>query len=543
MTRLSRRTFGAVCGAATANALRDTSPAAAQSIPPHGAVRGEPTAEQVGQAMLASGGNAIDAAVAAALAAAVVAPHQTGIGGYGGHMTLALATSGLVTSIDFNSIAPAAARDDMFPLNAAGKVIDQKNMYGWLAAGVPGIVAGLQLAISRFGTKRFRDALQPAIGLAEEGFQLGTGAANSLRAAAKPLAADPGSQAIYFRDGQPLSATDRYRNPELARLLKDLAADDSVESFYRGDIARQIAAAFQANGGLVTAADLAAYQAREREPLKLEWGDWTIHTAPLTAGGATILEAFLLLQNLGWADRDPSALDTLQLQVEAFRYAWQDRLQLLGDPTTAKVPIDRLLDRAALKPAAGEIEKAVAARQPLPVRVTTRPDQGTISLSLADREGNLVAVTLTHGGSFGARVTVPGLGLTLGHGMSRFDPHPGHPNAPGPHKRPLNNMCPTIVTRGGRPMHAIGGRGGRKIPNAVAEVLLQLVARDKSLADAVRAPRLHTEGTLAVSFEHTWPAEQLGELKNRGYTVSTAASATVSAVGVSAAGRFEEAMR
>jgi gamma-glutamyltranspeptidase/glutathione hydrolase len=163
---------------------------------------------------------------------------------------------------------------------------------------------------------------------------------------------------------------------------------------------------------------------------------------------------------------------------------------------------------------------------------------------VADRQGNLAALTLTHGGSFGARVTVPALGLTLGHGMSRFDPHAGHPNAPGPHKRPLHNMCPTIVSKSGRPMFAVGARGGRKIPNAVTEVLLQLVARGKALPDAVAAPRLHTEGTLPVNFEKAWSASHLDALKDRGYAVTTAASATVSAVGVASEPQgFVAAMR
>jgi gamma-glutamyltranspeptidase/glutathione hydrolase len=276
---------------------------------------------------------------------------------------------------------------------------------------------------------------------------------------------------------------------------------------------------------------LAAYKAREVSPLTLTWGEWKIHTAPLTAGGATVLEALSILQELQWAEREIST-DTTQLQVEALRYAWQDRLQLLGDPLYANVPLARLLDPAYARMAAGEIERAVGTKKPLPVRTTTRPDQGTINLSAADRQGNLVAVTLTHGGSFGARVTVPGLGLTLGHGMSRFDPHPGHPNAPAPSKRPLNNMCPTIVSRNGRPIYALGGRGGRKIPNAVAEVLLQLVARGKNLKDAVAAPRPHTEGSLALSFEKDWPTAQVEELKQRGYSVTTSASATISAVGL-----------
>jgi gamma-glutamyltranspeptidase / glutathione hydrolase len=541
-TKIDRRTFhsqltGVAAGLATAGAM------AAEATGPAGAIRGEPTAEKTGLEILAAGGNAVDAIVGAALVAAIVVPHQTGIGGYGGHATLAVENGRRITSLDFNSLAPAAMNPDVFPLDGNGKVIDQKNMYGWLAAGVPGILAGLQLALDRYGTRPFREVAQPAIGLARDGFPFAS-AATSLRGATKQLAADPGSQPLYFKGGKPLEATDHYANPDVARLLESLAKDNSVESFYRGEIAQRIAAAFAKNGGLVTAADLAAYRAREVEPLKMTWGDYTIHTAPLTAGGATIIEALSLLKELNWADRDPTAADTTQFQVEAFRQAWQDRLELLGDPQHSDVPLPRLLDPATIRSAAAKIESIVAARQPLPVRVTTRPDQGTIHLSAADKSGNLAALTLTHGGSFGARVTVPRLGLTLGHGMSRFDPHPGHPNSPGPHKRPLHNMCPTIVTKNGRAIFSVGARGGRKIPNAVAEVLLQVIARNQSLEGAVAAPRMHTEGTLAVNLERAWSAGHLEELKSRGYSATTAASATVSAVGlVNDGGEFVAAMR
>jgi gamma-glutamyltranspeptidase/glutathione hydrolase len=530
---MSRRRFTQSCaGAGVAFAMAGSRRLAGGAEPekPAGAIRGEPTAEKVGMQVLASGGNAIDAAVAAALTAAVVVPHQTGIGGYGGHMTLALAKEKRVTSIDFNSMAPAAATGDMFPLDEQGKVLGQANMYGWRAAGVPGILAGLQLVRDRYGTRPFGELARPAIDLVRNGFPLASAAA-PLRTAARQLEADPASRRLYFRGGKPLEAGDVYSNLDLANMLEDLTKENSVESFYRGPIAKQIAAAFAQGGGLVTASDMAAYQAREVQPLSITWGDWTIYTAPLTAGGATALEALRILQELKWADRPPST-DTTQLQIEAMRYAWQDRLQLLGDPEHADVPLARLLDRRYAQAAAAEIERAVAARRPLPVRTTTRPDQGTIHLSVADRHGNLVALTLTHGGAYGARVTVPGLGLTLGHGMSRFDPHPGHPNTPGPHKRPLHNMCPTIVARNGRPVIAVGGRGGRKIPNAVTEVLLQVVARGKGLPEAVAAPRPNTEGALAVSFERAWPVDQLSDLKQRGYNVSTATSATISAVGL-----------
>ncbi len=541
MPTITRRQFHQAVGCATAGILARGA-FAADVASPAGAIRGEPTADKVGLNILAKGGNAIDAIVAAALTAAVVVPHQTGIGGYGGAAALAVDGGRRITSIDFNTMAPAAMKPDIFPIDATGKPIGDKHRVGWLAAGVPGILAGLQLALDKYGTKSFRELVQPAIALARDGFPFG-GAAVGLQSSAKLVAADPASQALYFRDGKPLTATDRYSNPDLARLLDQLAKDNSVESFYRGDIARQIAAAFAKNGGILTAEDMAAYRAREVEPITMKWNDRTVHTAPLAAGGATVIEAMQLLHELKWADRDPDSADTLQCQIEALRYAWQDRLELFGEPQTSAASLQRLLEPTAIRSAAQKIENAVAAKQPLPVRVTSRPDNGTINLSAVDKNGNMAALTLTHGDSFGAKITVPGLGLTLGHGMSRFDSRPDHPNAPGPHKRPLHNMCPTIVSAGGRALYAAGARGGRKIPNAVLEVVLQLVGREKSLAEAVAAPRLHTEGTLAVAFEKSWPADLVEAMKARGYTVTTAASATVSAAGLDSDGKLVAAMR
>lgn len=538
---ITRREFQSTIGAAAAGLFAGHALAAEATNAP-GAIRGEPTAEKVGLQVLASGGNAIDAVVAAALTAAVVVPHQTGIGGYGGAVTLAVDGGRRITAIDFNTMAPAAMKPDIFPVDGAGKVIGDKHRVGWLAAGVPGILAGLQLALDKYGTKSFREVVQPAIALARDGFPFG-GAAVALQGSAKLVGLDPGSQALYFRDGKPLTATDRYSNPDLARLLEQLAKDNSVESFYRGDIARQIASAFAKNGGLVTADDMAAYRAREVEPLMMKWRDNTVHTAPLAAGGTTVIEALLLLKELKWAEREPNNIDTVNLQVEALRYAWQDRLELLGDPQHADVPLQRLLDSVTISFAAAQIEKAVAAKQPLPVRVSSRPDQGTINLSVVDKDGNLAALTLTHGDSFGAKITVPGLGLTLGHGMSRFDPKPDHPNAPGPHKQPLHNMCPTVISQNGLARYAVGARGGRKIPNAVFEVVLQLIARGQSLPEAVAAPRMHTEGTLAVSFERSWPADLVEAMQQRGYSVTTAPSATISTAGVANNGGQIAAMR
>ena len=282
--------------------------------------------------MLAGGGNAVDAAVAAALVAAVVSVSNCGIGGYGGHFVIAK-PDGSVSAIDFNSAAPAAARPDMFPLNAQGRVPSGINSHGWLAAGVPGTLAGLQLALDRFGTRRLDQLIEPAIRFAKDGFPLTTGLAKAIAGAARQFASDPGSAKLFLPDGKPPAEGTTFRNPDLAAMLEQLAHDNNVASFYRGPLAERIAAQFARHGGLVTARDLAAYEARVVEPLAITWRGATIHTAPLTAGGLSVLQGIATLKALNWETWDASDPRTEHARVEAIRLAWHDRLALLGDPT------------------------------------------------------------------------------------------------------------------------------------------------------------------------------------------------------------------
>jgi gamma-glutamyltranspeptidase/glutathione hydrolase len=238
----------------------------------------------------------------------------------------------------------------------------------------------------------------------------------------------------------------------------------------------------------------------------------------------------------------PAGEQRTHAAVEALRLAWHDRLTLLGDPEVADVPVRRLLSADYARNSAERIQSAVNSGSYLRHSVTQRAQGGTIHLSAADRQGNFAALTFTHGNHFGARVTVEGLGITLGHGMSRFDPIPSHPNAPGPGKRPLNNMTPAIVTREGRPILAAGGRGGRKIPSAMFDLLTQTVMLGCPLADAIAGPRMHTEGSATVALEKHWPADEAAALAKMGYDIRTGTSATVSAVGIENGG-LRPAMR
>jgi gamma-glutamyltranspeptidase / glutathione hydrolase len=518
---------GGFVAAASATAPRITF-AASDAPDSYGLVAGQVKSAEAGNKILREGGNAIDAVVAAALVAGVAVPNGCGIGGYGGHMVIAR-KGRKITAIDFNSAAPAAARPDMFPLEANGAVRGRINEYGWLAAGVPGTLAGLQLALDRFGTRSLRELVAPAIRLAEEGFPVSDGLAKAIRALANQLRKDSASVQLLFKDGEPLEAGATYRNPDLAKMLGQLAKENSVASFYHGDISRRIAAEFQKRGGLVTAKDMAAYEAREVEPLELKWRGFTIRTAPLTAGGLTVLQALSVLKMLEW-EKLPASPSQAHALLEALRVAWNDRLHLLGDPKKIKVPFERLLSEKYARETAARVEAATKEGRPLPFKTESRAQSGTVHLNSVDREGNMVALTLTHGNAFGACVAVEGLGLILGHGMSRFDAHPAHPNSPAPGKRPLHNMCPTLVVRDGKPILALGATGGRLIVNAVFNMLVQFVGLGASVEDAVAAPRLHTDGNLDLTVERTRPEAEVEFLKGIGYNVKQGSVANAHAL-------------
>lgn len=528
MSVSSRRRFLARAGVGTLLASSSVR-AAPESAQPHGHVVGDPFSEVEAAAVLANGGNAVDAVVVAALVGAVTQPHQTGIGGYAAHGIVAMDGGRRVVAIDANGPAPAAATADMFRPDAQGRVPGGRNLHGWLSVGVPGVMAGLHLMLEKFGTLRFSDALQPAIALTANGVTVTPALATIFGRLSAGMRADPGSAALYLPGGSAPQAGDTWRNPALAEVLRALARAESAEPLYRGDIALRLAEGFARHGGLVTARDLAAYRARLVEPLRLDWDGRVIHTPPLTSGGITVLQALALLQALDWERIEGDGPRALA-RVEALRLAWRDRLTLLGDPDFEPVPQERLLSADYATESAERVRRALQAGRAIDHGLAPAPQGGTLSFSACDRHGNMAVLTLTHGESFGSQVTLGELGLTLGHGMSRFETDPAHPNAPGPGKRPLHNMVPVIVTAGGQAVAAAGGRGGRRIPNAMLEFLLAHVVERRSLAETLAAPRLHTEGDLAVEHEPGWPDAAPAAWRAAGLAVKVGNSATLSAV-------------
>jgi gamma-glutamyltranspeptidase/glutathione hydrolase len=418
------------------------------------------------------------------------------------------------------------------------------NTYGWLAVGVPGILAGLQRLVERHGNRSFGDALLPSVKLARDGFELTAMKAAAIRGSAVRLKADPGAAKLLLPGGEPPKAGSVFKNPDLAAMLQGFAETNSAGAFYRGEVARKFAAEAKKHGGLVTEEDLAAYQPREVEAVAFTWGKHTLFTAPPSAGGATVLQALAVAKALGWDTWPAQDAKAYHARLELLRAAWDDRLKYFGDPKFVDVPLTRLLSAEHATKTAERVKAAVRDGKPIEAKTDGRPAGGTTHISAADAAGNLAAITVTHGGAFGANVAVDGLGLVLGHGMSRFDPQPGRPNSIAPGKFPLNNMCPIVVLRDGQPRLALGGRGGRRIPNTLFEVLLQYVAGGANLEMAIAAPRLHTEAGMNLGLEAKYPADAEALFRKLGYTIGGPGGAMASAVEFDAAtGTLKSAVR
>jgi gamma-glutamyltranspeptidase/glutathione hydrolase len=467
-------------------------------------------ASRAGVEMMQAGGNAVDAAVATGFALAVVHPQAGNLGG-GGFLLLRKA-NGEVRFIDFREKAPAAATENMY-LDAKGNVIENASLIGYKAIGVPGSVAGLVFAQKKYGQLSLEKVIAPAIRLAREGFALAWEDAKDLRD--EELAKFPASKRIFQRDGKYYQAGEILKQPELARTLERIAKNP--DDFYHGALARELAAAVAKGGGFITADDLAHYEVKEREPIRGIYRGYEIFSAPPpSSGGTALVEILNILEGFDLARLGNRSAQSVHLTVEAFRRAFCDRAEFLGDPDFAKIPIPQLIDkryaeawRESIDPnhasASDELKRPkvfnelerVAHLQPMAIR----EPQNTTHYSVVDPEGNAVAVTTTLNDTLGSRVTAEGLGFLLNDEMDDFASKQGVPNtygliqgpanAIGPGKRPLSAMTPTIVARDGKLFLVLGAEGGPTIITNVATILMSVVDFGLDIQEAVNAPRLH----------------------------------------------------
>ena len=458
----------------------------------------------IGAAILSRGGNAVDAAVATAFALAVTHPSAGNLGG-GGFMIVRTA-DGKATSFDYREKAPAAATQTMY-LKSDGTIDRSLTRAGWLAPGVPGTVRGLALAHKKFGKLPWADVVRPAARLASGGFPLSKALASSLNNTLERFMAPfPSSVAAYGKPGGGTWAEgDTIRLTDLGRALESIAAD-GPNAFYTGWIADSLAAQMRANGGLITKADLAAYQAKEREPVRGTFNGYEIIAmGPPSSGGAVMLETLNILETFGVAKMDRWSPDYLHLRIEAARRAYADRARWLGDPDFVSVPMARLTSKAYADTLARGIKRDRASRS-VDIGsdiVTTRATESdeTTHFSVVDAAGNAVSNTYTLEGGYGSGVVVRGAGFILNNEMGDFNKKPGDTNVGGdigtpanliaPGKRMLSSMSPAIVTRGGKLALVTGSPGGRTIPNTVLDVVLGVTAFGEPIRAAVDAPRLH----------------------------------------------------
>jgi gamma-glutamyltranspeptidase/glutathione hydrolase len=528
--------IGLIAAPARAQDSRPGTTIAREAARPVAAVHGMVVAQdrigaEIGRDVLARGGNAVDAAVATGFAMAVTYPRAGNIGG-GGFMLIHLA-SGEDVAIDYRETAPAAATRDMF-LGGDGNPDPRKSRDQALGIGVPGTVAGLALALERYGSGRLSlaELLAPAIALARDGFLVEDDIADTLPQWQRRLLQWPASRKIFARDdGTPLRRGDRLIQSDLAATLQAIAAR-GASGFYDGEVADKLVAAIRASGGILTRDDLKSYRAEIRTPVRGSYRGLDIVSMPLPSSGGTVLiETLNILEGFDLRGMGAGSVDGLHVLIEAMKRAYADRARYLGDPAFVQAPVARLIDKDYAARQRATIDMARAT--PWNDRALAPPREGdnTTHFSVADRFGNAVSNTYTLNFSYGLGLVAEGTGVLLNNELDDFTAAPGAANAyglvgfdanlPGPGKRPLSSMSPTIVLKDGRPLLVTGSPGGSRIISTVLQVIVNALDFDMDIAAAVAAPRLHHQWLPdEVRVEQGFPEATLEALRGRGHRIA-----------------------
>jgi gamma-glutamyltranspeptidase/glutathione hydrolase len=462
----------------------------------------ERLAAEIGLDMLRRGGNAVDAAVATGFALAVSYPRAGNLGG-GGFMLVHLAEDNRQTLIDYRETAPAAATRDLF-LNDEGEVDQQRAYFSHKSAGVPGTVAGLVLAQERYGTLPLSEVMAPAIALARDGFEISFALNQEIAARAERLALNAEARKLFLdAEGRVPEVGTLWQQPDLAQTLQQIAKQGR-DGFYTGDVAERIVAEMQAGDGLISAADLAGYQAIEREPVRGRFRDFeVISTPPPSSGGIHILQILNILEGYDLQAMGHNSAAYIHHLAEAMKLAYADRSRYLADPDFEPVPVADLIDKAYAERQRALIQpgRATPSSEVAPGEVLVDASHDTTHYTVADRFGNVVSNTYTLNFSFGSHIAVPGTGMLLNNEMADFAANPGQPNPFGlvegeansieGGKRPLSSMSPTMVFRDGKPWLATGSPGGSLIITSVLQTILNAMAFDMNIATAAAEPRVH----------------------------------------------------
>ncbi len=462
------------------------------------------------QEVLKSGGNAIDAAVTAAFSLAVTQPRSGNIGG-GGFMLISSEKRNEVVAIDYREKAPSSAHADMF-LDQHGEADKQASRFSHKSAGIPGTVAGLALALEKYGTISLRKAMAPAIKLAQHGFPVTPRFSKGLKAAEKRLKKWPASTSHFYKaDGSYYEPGDLFVQKELAATLKRISAKGASE-FYEGKTAELLVSEMQRHGGLISMQDMKSYQPVIRKPIHGNYRGYDIYSmSPPSSGGVHVVQILNILEGYPITELGHNSAQTLHLMAEAMKYAYADRSRYLGDEDFVNVPLQGLIS----KEYASSIQEMIdpnlvtASKTISPGQPTGYESNETTHFSIVDQHGNAVSNTYTINFSYGSGITVEGAGFLLNNEMDDFSTKPGTPNAYGliggeankiePGKRMLSSMSPTIVKHNGRNFLITGSPGGSRIITTTLQVIMNVIDHGLNIQSAVAAPRMH----------HQWLPDEL----------------------------------
>ncbi len=490
-------------------------------------------ATEVALKVLKDGGNAIDAAVTAGFALAVTQPRSGNIGG-GGFLVYSPGNGDAPEAIDYRETAPAAATETMFQ-DQDGNVVSERSRFSHKAAGVPGTVAGLALALERHGTLSLSQALAPAIRLAREGFVVPHRFTEGLEQARDRLERWPATRAtFYIKDGSAPQPGEVFRQPELADTLQRIA-EQGVKGFYEGETAQLIVAEMQRGEGLITLEDLRNYEPAVRQPVHGTYRGFDIYSmSPPSSGGTHIVQILNILEDYPIGDWGHNSANTIHHMAEAMKLAYADRSEYLGDTDFVAVPLQGLTSKGYADQLRASIkaDKARPASEIAPGKPGPRESPETTHFSVVDRWGNAVSNTYTINFSYGSGITVAGAGFLLNNEMDDFSAKPGVPNAYGliggeankvePGKRMLSSMSPTIVRKDDRNFLVTGSPGGSRIITTTLQVIMNVIDHNMNIQTAVSAPRIHHQWLPdEIRVEQGISPDTLDLLRARGHTINT----------------------
>ena len=492
-------------------------------------------ATQIGVDILKAGGNAVDAAVAVGFALAVALPNAGNIGG-GGFMMVHDSKSGKDIALDFREVAPRGASRNMY-LDAGGKVIDGKSLYTHYAVGVPGTVAGMTHALSRWGSMPLARVMAPAIALADKGYPVSVTLAKTLEQEKKNMGHWPATQAVFWKNGTPLQSGERLVQKDLAQSLR-LISQQGAKAFYEGAIAQKIVAEMAPHANALSLQDLRDYKVAEREPVRGSYRGYQIVTMPPpSSGGAHLIQILNMMEHWPMNQWGADSAQSVHYMTEAMKLAYADRSEYLGDPDFVKIPLKGLISKSYASELAASIrpQQARPAKDIRPGKPQPYESDQTTHYSVVDKAGNAVAVTYTLNTNFGSGIVARGTGILLNNEMDDFSAKPGVANAYGlvggdanavqAGKRPLSSMTPTLVLKDGKPVLVTGSPGGARIITTVLQQIVNHIDFGMNPAEAAATPRFHHQWTPdELRVEKGFSPDTLALLRQWGHKVALKAS-------------------